>query len=348
MGPKRHHYVPDFLLAHFSPEPTASKPKIWRLDVTSGTSFETGVANEAVIKHFNRLENSPELDPLEPERRLDSIENRAAPLIRKMIAGSQLSAVERLAIAEFVWMQYQRTPLGRRQSTFFKKQASKLLMIRHFSDPKNFRALALAHGECLTDEELRQLQIATIMQIVREDSRAIITHDQEVLGMFDDLEQGSELIMRRMSWLGLRAPAGSEFILSDHPLAFFDPTAADGDPVAWESSHSVEVTLPLYSSLCLKLIHGPESYRELEVPPEVVRNVNLRTYAWAHWCIYGSSNEALERVHSEAIANPVEVAQLRPRPVGVTIFEEVKGHPERNTTFNFQGPNRGERRRQRA
>jgi len=97
-----------------------------------------------------------------------------------------------------------------------------------------------------------------------------ITHDHEVLGMFLAADTIAVEIAAKMRWVGMRAPIGSAFILSDHPLAFCDDNARPLEPVTWLSSPTVEVTLPLDTTFCLGLTPGEPLYHEAEVTADQV------------------------------------------------------------------------------
>jgi hypothetical protein len=175
--------------------------------------------------------------------------------------------------------------------------------------------------------------------------RVEASHLQEVGVMFLHLTEGVRLVAGSMEWTGLRAPAGASFILSDHPLAMCDRAASWKDPVAWLSSPTVEVTLPVDPTFCLRLKPGPPVYREHLAAVQEVLDVNLRTYAWGHWGIYGPSVAVLQPVRAEAKRRPERVAAYEPHPPRTVIIERFEGDERPFNVIVERPPIRAERGR---
>src|ERR1039457_1027689 len=118
-GPKRHHFVPRFLLRRFAEDVDAKKPTLFRLDTKTGANRRCSVDNEAVIGHYYRVSNEIPLPPGLPEKTLGDIETRAVDAIRNLEEQTgQLTPEQRHALATFVVLQRKRTPAGRRRFKF--------------------------------------------------------------------------------------------------------------------------------------------------------------------------------------------------------------------------------------
>ncbi len=308
MVPKRHHYVPRLLLQGFSPKPEAKNPPLWRLDKASGRLALSSVNNEAVISHYNRLETAMGVSPAAPEELLSVVEGHAAGSIVQLHQGHPLSREERANFALFLALQQQRTPQGRQQQVFIQELAAKLALLQGLHDDDFVREFWDKREEQTAPVEVEEWRRGMIKQV--EDGSLVVRapHDREVYGMFLAATLSIAPINKGMSWCGLRAPAGTQFIIADHPLAFYDPQAGPDDPVAWLSSPTVEVTIPLSSSLCLMLVPGQPAQSVAEVDADRVREINLRSYAAAHWAIFGPTEAAVRQVRRDAEQAPDRVA----------------------------------------
>lgn len=77
--------------------------------------------------------------------------------------------------------------------------------------------------------------------------------------------------------------------------------------------------LPLDRSVAVKLTHADWSWKEEEATPEVVNELNIRTYAWASEEIYGSTQPVVVGVRELARRNAPLAARFRPRQSGLVI-----------------------------
>jgi hypothetical protein len=119
----------------------------------------------------------------------------------------------------------------------------------------------------------------------------------------------------------MRAPAGYEFVIGDHAVSMYDPTigtpgGSTGNALA--SSPMAETVLPLDRSVAVLLsFDGQGDWKDLEVEPGVVQDMNLRAYAWAEEEIYGSSQARVVAVREYARAYGPLAVKYRPRLGGL-------------------------------
>ncbi len=319
---------------------------------------------ETVIRHYNRLEHTPTVsaddaaklaamgapitwDRTAAEQLLAWIESLTAPSVAKLVIGQRLTRDERMLFAMFLWLQNRRTPLGREWTKFLMNETGHLMALKTVGNRDLIQRHFEEIGEPKTAEEVDEWCRKTVKEL--EDGTLLVesTHDHEVLGTFLSADTGAEHVAMETSWIGLQAPKDSSFILSDHPLAFFDPNAASNEPVTWLSSQTVEATLPLDPSFCLLVTPGPTAYRTIRVDHAVVKEINLRTYAWAHWHIYGATVAAVQQTRANAKRHKAKVASFEPRPPGLIVSERIDGHPRPFKVTVHRPPARGSRSRRR-
>ena len=122
-----HHYVAQMNLGRFSIEPDRENPPLWTLESGSGRIRKSSVRNEAAITDYNRLDDSDgEHGPELAEQAFSEIETLARPVLDKVAARHALTPRERIALAAFLQLQYQRTPRMRENMRFVTRQAAQL------------------------------------------------------------------------------------------------------------------------------------------------------------------------------------------------------------------------------
>src|SRR5215216_4447111 len=215
MDAKRHHYVPKFLLRRFSCEPTAEDPLIWRLDKESGRTAWASIKNETVIGHYYRLEAPKKLSPTAVEKYFSDVERAAATAIRELVAGGPVSGDELGELALFVWVQYARSPLVRTWMTHAREVAAQAELISKLNDRDFVAEHYREWDDSLTAEEAESFRQELLGGLLDGAWIAQVPHDSEVLGILAGIEKGVSVVARQMSWYGLRAPQGTEFMLSD-------------------------------------------------------------------------------------------------------------------------------------
>ena len=128
MGSRQvHHYVAQMNLGRFSHEPDRENPSLWTLESGSGRIRKSSVRNEAAITDYNRLDKSDgEHEPELAEQAFSEIETLARPVLDKISVRQALTPRERIALATFLQLQYQRTPRMRENMRFVTREAARL------------------------------------------------------------------------------------------------------------------------------------------------------------------------------------------------------------------------------
>jgi hypothetical protein len=141
MGSRQvHHYVAQMNLGRFSVEPDRENPPLWTLESGSGRIRKSSVRNEAAITDYNRLDNSGgEHEPELAEQAFSEIETLARPVLDKISVRQALTPRERIALATFLQLQYQRTPRMRENMRFVTREAARLWAHMKLSDREHVR-----------------------------------------------------------------------------------------------------------------------------------------------------------------------------------------------------------------
>jgi hypothetical protein len=324
---KRHHYVPEFLLRRFNEDPSNRKSLLWRLPTKGpGKPERANPRNEAVIGHYNTFVFEDGRKDGFAEETLSHIDGAAAEAIKQLTEGAELDDEQWLMMAFFVVLAKSRTPLGRSWLRFNDETLAKTMMETQLSQAEGFAGFwNRATGEELSDDEAEAMRQELLGDL--SEGRLVIEspHSREVALMFIALEKTAPIVAERLTWTVLRAPAGSQFILGDTPLALYDPAprVPDGG-VGFLSSEHVETTLPLDPSCCLMLTPGDKPWHEAEAKPEVVESINLRSYAWAQQAIYGPSQAAVTGVRALVKRQREQLARYLPKAGALWFGEETE------------------------
>jgi Protein of unknown function (DUF4238) len=311
---KHPHYVPRMVLRRFSPRPEAKNPPLWGLDKASGGVRRTSVDNELVVTHETLLQHpGPSLNMHSIEDLFGEVEGATVPIINNLKEGMALTDEERVTMAVFLFFQQQRTPRGRQWMTFIQERLATMDLEDRLVDKELVRTVL---GENMSDDEIDHWQ---------EEQKGKWTvrpsHDREVIGMLFAIEEIVPIIAGRMSWICQRTTADVPFIISDHPLAIFDPHRRRSGS-GWHASPGVEVTMPLDAQFSLILTPGSPTITYGNVPPATVTDINLRTYASAEWTIYGTSREVVNAAHNSALESPEKVNEYTPQPYRLFVLEQ--------------------------
>ncbi len=283
----RHHYVPQFLLRRFR-----GKGKLWQLDKETGEVEETTAKNTAWREDFYKVESTTGEHDGVIEGFFALAENYASEALEGLVRdGERLSNRDRGDLAFLVAIQEQRAPgfLGE-----FKLGLQEQAIAR--------AAVYLANVKGKKRKQALESYDALVNSRVM-----IVPPDQEVLRLaFAAMSLTSQRI-NYLPWTVLKAK-DALFVCSDRPLTMYDLTPLyPWRAPAWESSPTVEATLPLGRDLCLRI--GPSQSKRLSVKETTtqVDRINLRTYGWAARYVYGPSPVVLERLHERADEAPTPI-----------------------------------------
>ncbi len=252
---KRQHYVPRFLLRRFAIDPKNKKSMLFKLDIETGQPRKANPTNEAVRSYYYRMEKpTGEVDDT-ADGLLDRFESETAKRLDALVVDQQAPTdIDAFWISNFIASLKLRTPEGREQLHEADVRMAELMAEVRLSNPEMV-------PDSVSDEDREML-----LQELR-DGKLLFesTPTREVGLMFTGVRQTAEIIASQMRWTLVEAPAGRSFILSDHPVAHFDPTAQGPasdtfQPQGCRSSQSVWAELSTTSMLgWLHVPRGPNS-----------------------------------------------------------------------------------------
>lgn len=313
-SPKRHHYVSQMHLRRFAADPASPAPIVHTLDVSTGRPSRAAVRDEAVIGQYNRLLPTSDVSPLFVEETFGQLEGAVSRIFDRIAEGQSLSDEQRVHLAFFVYLQFQRTPRGRDRTRWMMEHGMTMALAGRLLDSDGKEASSVPEGSAR--EAAEHLLAGTV--------KVTASWNTEVLSMFVGCEQIPLMLLQGMTWVVLRAPGDEEFILCDHPVHIYDPYAPKERSGGWFSSPMVQITMPIDPGVCLLLHPGNSRWREVSASPEAVRDINLKTYASAERRIYGRSQGLLQSIRTDSKRYRDLVAMFTPRPPGIMVLDHKK------------------------
>lgn len=316
MPGKRQHYVPRFLLRRFAIDPADKKSYLYRLEKSTGRPLRVNPVNEVVIGRYYRivLDDGTVIDAA--DEALDRIEAMAADVVPKVAdAGYVVSSEHVYILMLFIASLKNRTPQMRESLRETDEQAAELAMEQTLADRERY------HERFGTERPVEEIE-AERLKLLAELSEGRIgiesSPDREVALMFMALEEVTNTLYKDLSIRCIRAPTTSKaaFVLSDHPVAHYEPNPKTPESGAgFISSPNSQTWVPLDPQFGLLLSpQNPQTWSNEEATDAEVDELNLRTYAWARNAIYGPSQEAVTRVRRFAKNNRALLGEFQYRP----------------------------------
>jgi hypothetical protein len=323
-GAVRHHYLPTFLQRRFGCDPGDARTQIVRLDLKTGTSRRSSPTNEAVRRHYYRLEDEDGNVEDGVEGLLSMIESRAAKIIRRIVAAPTCTPEpeEIVGLAMFVATMAHRTPDARADLAFADVELSKLVAERLFSDTEAARR---ALGEDLTDEEVSARQQALLDDLRNGRIAFESTPAREVGFMLAAMAPITEWLISKAAWTVLVTPPERSFVLSDAPVVQYDmtPKAAEAG-AGFDSSPGAMTVFAVDPSVALLIQPSVDDlldWRTRAIDAVTVDDINLLIYAQADQAIYGPSQAILTGLRADAKRSPKWIGEYRRRRARIWITE---------------------------
>jgi hypothetical protein len=245
--PKRHHFLPEFYLNGFTRDGL-----LWVFDREKSEYRRQPPKNTAVIGHFYAFLNIEGEMDYGLETFFSQIEGNAKQVIEKLEAQERIEPEERVHLAMFIALLFNRVPKFEREIEEITDAAGKALMKEMFptieaveehfrregDEARSFSAqeyFDFIHKEQYTIEGNRNITIQTMLEETPEMSRT--------LGYMD--------------WMIAHADDRSSFITTDSPFGFIVPEdiRRSGEPAIGLGSPKVTKIVPLSGRIAL-LIGG--------------------------------------------------------------------------------------------
>jgi uncharacterized protein DUF4238 len=350
--PVIHHYVPQFLLRRFGRPANTRKTKVARLDVASGEVRVSNPRNEAGKRFFYRLDvadmeavNGGDLPhPNEIEKLLSKIEAVAAPVVAQLVEyPMRKTELEQLvALSNFVVTLLHRTPDGRADLAAADAEIQRLGSIEVFSDPDAVRRGMSSEA---TEAEVLEMRDRIVNDLMERRIEFESTPTREIGMLLQAIPVIGEWLMTKARWTVQRAPSDRQFVLSDAPVAQYDPTPkVEGAGAGFESSPTSMTVLPIDPSAALLIQPSPDGYVSLPMPRQVKREqvdeINLLSYAQADQALFGPVKTILAGVHADAALGPDRIAAVRRRRPRIWLTEAATREPAASDVLTFNSVNR--------
>lgn len=280
---KRHHIVPQFLLARFA-APASNEGRLFYLDRRGGGSNGRIAVRDAAQRHrFYAVETAESTKDNRIEAFLGLIETHAAAALEKLLSDpSEMDEYDQIDIAMFLTMQTQRTPMAVARTEALVQQTAEEVFRDAAADPQRFTGEIAEVATDMSRAEIEAGRRELLKAIDEGRLKNRNLREEAWVATIDAWWEWSRYPLEN-SWYLLR-PADGEFIVSDEGFA--------GVPIP-NADRGTETTFPLAPDACLMLRSGSPGLRFVELPKRDVELVNLRTYGWADRFIYGRTQAAV-------------------------------------------------------
>lgn len=275
--PRKHHYVPKFMLAGFTRQGTASG-ELHVVDLKRRQLRRSTPLNEGHARDHFRVDAD---DPFAVEKTVDrTVEGPAAAVLSEIIQRGQLphEPEKRGALMSLIAMLAVRVRPRRKQAQDFFADAAAMLENLTASKYEIYRSQVVAAGM----EAPSQADYEEHVQYLRSKDRARWTPDRTTLVM-QELQLSATifpLLWDRHWCLAVTREPGVEFVCSDSPVVLMDPNE-DGLAGPGFGLRSTSVMVPLWRGGLLVGTWG-QCQPLVVVGREQVADFNMMTIANAH------------------------------------------------------------------
>jgi len=282
---KRHHYIPRFYLNGFV-DPH-NEPYSWVYEKGNPDIIKATTKNIAVQKHYYSF-TTPEGDRDSEtfENILAGIEGRVSRIFRKIKNQENLNNQERGLFSIFLAFIMARVPNFRENIEKMIGETAKKMNMILASDPRSFRAM-IEKLERDTGKRI-EMSVEKFRKSMVEGQPNIKAIPQFGLWVSAVIAINLAPIFFGMNWTFLEVTSDYNFVTSDNPLSYFDPTH---DPKSFFGvgllNKNVEVAFPISKDLMfLGMRKNFEGDKRLS--NKSVRDMNRRTVISALRFVFAS------------------------------------------------------------
>jgi Protein of unknown function (DUF4238) len=288
-----------------------------QLDVRSGATKWVDPGTAASRTRFYRLTDDDGTAHQRFEFYLSRVESHAANAVRRLCARpGALSPGDRATLSIFFALLEGRTIAGLDRLSRLAQTSLQTLVAARLADPGGF-AEDLGRAVGMNDpEEVERQRQWTISAL--KDGRIKLANPKEIaIDLLLQSTGDTAQLIYQMRWDLLDAAQGA-FISSDRGLAMHDPKPLypwSGHAIL--SSPKAETTIPLDPDHCL-LLRAPTGEQidtgvgTIEIDPQKVSLVNLRTYGFAAEYVFADSQRVATELRGDAKRRPGLVVKPRP------------------------------------
>ncbi len=307
MKKRRHHYLPQFYLRNFVGQ--QPEGKLW-VYTKAAESFRAASPRDlAVEKDYHTVvRRDGVVDRNTMEDTVASLENIAAPVIRKILQGAAISFDDYQIFALFISQLFLRVPARRDVVAGMMNEMLKKMSKQFAKNKEAYHADYLHFQKETGDksdvdpEEVRQFILGNDYDITVNSSAALGAS----LGAIGTVVN----CLVKMNWVFVRASGRFRFLTCDNPVFYCDPTLP---PKSWRgvglANPGVEVSCPLSPNVLAFACYRAVSRRYATATPEMVRRFNQQTIDSAYRYIFAcEGSAALQRFirRNNDASRPVE------------------------------------------
>lgn len=295
--PRKHHYLPQFYLRHFS----HNGEQIYQIEKQSGRSFQANITNAGAIRDYHRLDHDGTDDQFELEKNLSKIEDVLSNALDRVLADRMLTGETKGGLIQLLSLLRMRVPAVKERIDEHLQQVvrSTGLMLERNGQfpppPKGFEA-------ALSMENLGiEIKNWAILEYMFQ-----IAFDRDILEL-----------LSKMDATIIQAGDRQHFVTSDQPVAMYNPRATSRDAYGVGIVDTdTELSLPLSRKALLLLSwkQSEEGWRTAAAGE--VEEFNRRSVIMASDYVFASdiddSVEGLVRSNADNAAGiqPPEVLDL--------------------------------------
>lgn len=314
-APKRHHYVPQWHLRRFGVDGL-----VWRYSKSADEYVRMSVRNAAVIGHYYSAAGESGRDP-SLEEALANLDSRAAAVVAKLAAATELDDDEVEVLAAYTAMLRGRVPPAREGQQRVLEVMGALQIEMTLANARGRRRKRLLKeakraGLAKPDEDFEAFSARLTNELRGGDIRVVHDPIATMSAAGIGVAYGAP-ILKEMPRMLIEARTGLEFLISDNPVCLHSPATPSYMGAGYLTA-DVEVTLPIGSRQLLLFSHVPWYQGACCVVDDAVDHFNGRTWLSAGDYVFASSRDALERT-----AATLDAAYRR-RPGGGI---EISGYP---------------------
>lgn len=297
-GPKQQHYVPKFYLNGFSIDGVLAVFDRVKNEVRTRQLPE----NVAKIGHLYTFQDNENRKRFDLEKLFDHVESEAAPILKQLVNGGQISPSQRESFALFLGLAAVRTPasIDDVKSIYegFVRARSHLI----FADERRVLEILRKTNSISSDAKFLQDQARKISKMVRDKSCDMDVTVDPQFALMRSLETWStvaEQLVRR-DWMILHAAGNDQsFLTSDSPIVLLSTSTATRNlPIGYGSSHA-QILFPLTSTCALVAEGSLGRIGREDIKGNELRRYNLTVAQDCNRFVMGGDSALLESITTE-------------------------------------------------
>lgn len=285
---RRHHYVPEFYLAGFTPAGTRDD-QLWVIDRKRGKHWRQRPREMACERDYYRVD----IDGVQPdavEQALANLEQEASGAMTAIRDSRRLEGPEYETLLNFIAIQATRVPQFRENYVANKVFLEKRRLRSVLSDTAKFDRFLedlAKNGATLPKHVTRE----SMLEFLEDDSRCEIRIPREA-AIKNMLEMAEHLvaILARRNWT-LFFSQGADFVCTDRPVVLI-PTTPDSLPRVGFGQRFTEVLFPMFRRLAV-VGHFDRATPTIDADNGFVGHFNRHMLQCAHRFAYSADEEVV-------------------------------------------------------